>query len=94
MRKGYTPVIRVPLMVAGTPYLAVANYQDGSTTEVDSTLYKWDGSTFAVFQSFPTSAALGWESFVIAGTSFLAVANHYNDSTYKVNWAYNRVKIC
>ncbi len=66
-------------------YLALANRYDDSTRNIDSKIYKWNGTSFVEFQSIPTNGALGWESFVIDGEFHLAVANYYNDSTWNIN---------
>ena len=64
----------------GETFLAVANWWDGSTSNIDSFIYKWNGSRFVLFQSIPTHAARAWEPFSICGETFLAVANFYGKS--------------
>ena len=54
--------------IAGRQYLAVANFEDGSSKNVDSKIYRWSGTSFGEYQSIATSGAKGWEFFVIAGT--------------------------
>jgi len=69
-------------VIEGETYLAVANYyNDAGTFNVDSKIYKWNGSSFSEFQSIPTNGALDWESFTIDGEIYLAVANSNNDTT-------------
>ncbi len=71
--------------IGGESYLAVANDGNGSTHNINSKIYKWDGSAFAEVQSIATNGGRDWESFSIAGESYLAVANNYNDSTQNIN---------
>ena len=52
---------------------------------IDSKIYKWDGTSFAEFQSIPTSGALDWHSFEIAGETYLAVANHDDYPSYNID---------
>ena len=66
-------------------YLAVANHWNDSTRNIDSHIYKWNGSEFIQEQAIPTNDALDFESFVIDGKTYLAVANRYNDSTYNLD---------
>jgi len=66
-------------------FLAVANTYNDSTYNIDSKIYKWDGSSFVEIQSIPTHGAADWESFTIGTETFLAVANYYNDSTYNID---------
>jgi hypothetical protein len=63
-------------------YLAVANLSNGSTYNIDSKIYQWDGASFVEFQSIPTNGATDWEFFTIDADHYLAVAYYYNDSTY------------
>jgi hypothetical protein len=66
-------------------YLAVANTYNGSTYNLDSKIYRWNGTAFTETQSIPTNGAMDWEFFTIGSDYYLAVANHYNNSTYNVN---------
>jgi len=75
-------------VIDGTPYLAVANYSNDSSNNphiINSTIYRWDGSSFVEVQSILTYGAKDWESFTIGGTPYLAVANHRNNSSYDTN---------
>ncbi|RKZ67812.1 MAG: hypothetical protein DRQ48_09330, partial [Gammaproteobacteria bacterium] len=67
-------------------YLAVANYYNGTTRNVNSVIYKWNTGTlqFDVFQSIATSGAINWEFFTIGTDHYLAVANNNNDSTRNI----------
>ncbi|CAE7367414.1 TSPEAR [Symbiodinium sp. CCMP2456] len=66
----------------GIQHLAVANHHDGSSSNVDSKLYRWDdaNSTFFEMQSIPTKGATDITAFSMNGIQHLAVANHYDDS--------------
>jgi len=61
--------------VNGVQYLAVANNTDGSSGNINSVIYRWDGSSFVELQSISTSSAFDWESFTLGGEQYLAVAN-------------------
>jgi hypothetical protein len=66
-------------------FLAVANSTNFITNNIDSKIYKWDGSAFVQYQSILTHAAHDWESFTIGTDTFLAVANFGNDSTNNID---------
>ena len=70
--------------IDGQTYLAVANYSNNSTSNIDSHIYQWDSTTnqFDQIQAIATIGAYDFESFTIDGQTYLAVANYYNDSTY------------
>ena len=67
-----------------TSYLAVANKFDGSTFNINSQIFKFDGAAFQPFQLIATQGALDWEFFTIGNASYLAVAN-YNNGTRNIN---------
>ena len=71
--------------IDGETYLAVANYHNDSSYNVNSRIYKWDGTSFVEFQAVPTNGAYDWESFEIGGETYLAVANYYNGSTRNID---------
>ena len=60
--------------------LSFANIDDGKNNNLDSFIYKWNGSAFALFQSIPTYRAAAWHPFVICGQTYLGVANAKDDS--------------
>ena len=72
-------------MINTNHYLAVANHYNGSTRNINSKIYKWNGSSFAEFQSIATNGAHDFEHFMIDTNHYLAVANNYNGSTYNIN---------
>ena len=71
----------------GQSYLAVANYQNGSSNVINSQIFKFDAmsNSFLLFQSIPTVGATDWEFFTIDNQSYLAVANSNNGSSRTVN---------
>ena len=60
-------------------YLAFANAFTGdretSSSETNSEILKWNGSSFSSVLNVPTFGAYGWENFVMNGFNFLIVAN-------------------
>ena len=61
-------------------FLAFANYRSGEHMfNVDSSIYKWDGSKFILFQLIPTHGAFTWHPFLFCGETFLGVANWHDD---------------
>ena len=70
-------------VIDGETYLAVANYRNDSSYNIDSKIYQWNTTTnqFDEVQAIATSGAADFESFVIDGETYLAVANYYNGST-------------
>ena len=56
----------------GQIFLAIANFDDGSKTNI----FKWNGNDFVSFQSVRTYGAIAWHPFVMCGQTFLGVANH------------------
>ena len=56
----------------GQIFLAIANFEDGSKTNI----FKWHGNDFVSFQSVPTYGANVWHPFVLCSQTFLGVANH------------------
>ncbi|XP_069841332.1 thrombospondin-type laminin G domain and EAR repeat-containing protein [Dendropsophus ebraccatus] len=59
-------------------FLVVANTFNGTSTNIQSHMYIWLGSTFRPFQSIMTFGASDWEFFRIKDRFFLAVANSHN----------------
>jgi len=53
-------------------FVAFAN--QGRDNSMDSTIFKWAGNKFEVFQNFTTENARKWEFFTIGTEQFLAVA--------------------
>ena len=56
-------------------FLAFANRRNVAGFNIESFLYKWNGSGFVLFQSIPTRGALTMHPFEICDETFLVVAN-------------------
>ncbi|MCP4346528.1 MAG: hypothetical protein GY795_13505 [Desulfobacterales bacterium] len=68
-------------MIDSDHYLAVANHATSNSNRwTNSKIYKWNGSSFAEFQSFYTFAACDWEHFTIGTDHYLARASYRTDS--------------
>ncbi|KAM4698063.1 thrombospondin-type laminin G domain and EAR repeat-containing protein [Rhinophrynus dorsalis] len=59
-------------------FLVVANTFNGTSTNIQSHIYIWLGSSFRPFQSIMTFGASDWEFFRIKDRFFLAVANSHS----------------
>ncbi|KAL0985671.1 hypothetical protein UPYG_G00160290 [Umbra pygmaea] len=71
-------------------FLVVANTLDGTSTNINSTIYIWLGGIFRPFQYIKTVGATDWEMFQIGNRYFLAVANgqmlsEKGPSVYNIN---------
>lgn len=73
----------------GEHYLAVANFivplDERYNHEIESHIYKWDGTNFGLVQRILTYGASDWEYFTINDENYLAVSNHRNNSSYSLN---------
>lgn len=72
-------------VIDGTTYLAIANYQDNSTVELNSAIYKWENNQFTLFQELSTKGASDWEFFTIESQHYLATANYKSQTNYEIN---------
>ena len=68
--------------IDGVQHLAVANFVDDSSRNIDSKVYRWNdvSSTFLEMQSIPTKGARGCAAFSVNGIQHLALANFADDS--------------
>lgn len=66
-------------------FLALASTWDGKSPEINSKIYRWDGTKFADFQAIPTSWATEWEYFTIGAESYLVVADNHSSMSYNIN---------
>ena len=75
--------------ISGVSYLAVANHAKtvglGLQYNINSVIYKWDGSNFVEYQQIPTKGAIDFEHFKIQQYDLLAVANVLDGSTTRVD---------
>jgi len=69
----------------GNCYLVAANMRDELTYNVDSKVYKWDGTSFIEYQSIPTHGASDAEFFTVDDDSYLAIANMYDGTTHNID---------
>ena len=58
-------------------FLAISNYYDGSSYNINSFIYKWNSSKFEKIQDVATEGAYGSETFAICNETFIAFANHF-----------------
>ena len=66
----------------GETFLAFANYNKLKafyTYNMDSPIYKWDGSKFVLFHNISTRGAFDWHPFSICGQMYLGLANGHGD---------------
>ena len=64
----------------GSTFLAFANYRRGSGQyDINSPIYKWNGSHFVLFQSIPTRGAAALHPFMMCSQTFLGVASYDDD---------------
>ena len=68
-------------------YLAVANFNNGTSHRLNSVIYQWSLSQekFVVFQSIETFGAHSIDFFEITNEHFLAISNNYDDSSSSIN---------
>ncbi|RKZ17604.1 hypothetical protein DRQ50_04790 [bacterium] len=73
--------------ISGDHYLAIANYYNGTTLNLNSVIYKWNTGTlqFDSFQSIATNGAFDWHFFTIETDHYLAIANFHNGSTHNAD---------
>ena len=66
--------------VNGSTFPAFANHRSGSGQHnINSPIYKWNGSHFVLFQSIPTCGAAALHPFMMCSQRFLGVASLYDD---------------
>jgi len=66
--------------IADKHYLAVANRQNGVTTQLNSVIYQWNGQQFVALQNISTNSATSFNFFEILQELFLAVTKQYGNS--------------
>ena len=67
----------------GDIFLAFANHHNGNTYNLESFIYKWNGSKFVLFQSIPTRGASALYPFVVCGQMFVAAVNFYDENVQR-----------
>ena len=64
----------------GSTFLAFANHRSASGQHnINSPIYKWNGSHFVLFQSIPTRGAAALHPFMMCSQTFLGVASYCDD---------------
>jgi len=71
--------------LGGDHYLVATNMHDERTYNVDSKVYKWDGTSFVEYQSIPAYGASDAEFFSLGDDSYLAIANMYDGTTHNID---------
>ena len=66
-------------------YLAVANSFDGTTSRLNSVIYRWNGTLFVSFQNLTTLGGDGFNFFTIDKEPFLTAANLWDGVTNSIN---------
>ena len=72
-------------MIADKHYIAIANYRDGNTYNLNSSVFQWNGHSFELCQNISTSGATSFNFFKIHSELFLAVTNSYDGSSSRIN---------
>ena len=62
-------------MISDKHYLAVAKRLNGTTHQLNSVIYRWNGHEFVTLQNIPTNSATSFNFFEILQELFLAVTN-------------------
>ena len=75
--------------IADKHYLAVANHYNGTTNQLNSVIYQWNGHQFVALQNIPTNGATTFNFFQILKELFLAVANKYGNVLVFYKWKDN-----
>jgi len=58
-------------------FLAITNFNNGSSHSINSFIYKWNSSKFEKIQDIATEGAVSSEAFAINNETFLAFAHHF-----------------
>ena len=71
---------------AGQHFLGIMNSYNGSTYNLSSYVYKWNGTQFDTANpvAFPTNHGWGIEGFSIGARHFVAFANYHNGSSFTI----------
>ena len=70
-------------------YLAVNNRNNGVTSQLNSTIYQWNGHKFVFFQNITTVGGTSFNFFEISSESFLAVTNTDLNNLIIYKWKSN-----
>ena len=72
-------------MIADKHYIAIANHEDGSIYNLNSSVFQWNGHSFELWQNISTSGATSFNFFKIHSELFLAVTNSYDGISKSIN---------
>ncbi|XP_068731155.1 thrombospondin-type laminin G domain and EAR repeat-containing protein-like [Montipora capricornis] len=72
-------------MIADKHYIAIANYWDGNTYNLNSSVFQWKGHSFELWQNISTSGGTSFDFFKIHSELFLAVTNSYDGISKSIN---------
>ena len=61
-------------------FLFVANYFDGTSHSINSTVYRWAGQQFVHYQDLPTHGASGCKAFMLNGETYVLFGNKMDDT--------------
>ncbi len=70
--------------IGNNTYLVVANRTDGTTDNLNSKIYRWNGTAFIEIQSIATNSARDWEFLTIGTDAYLTVANYSDGSSNNI----------
>jgi hypothetical protein len=75
-----------PFEIGPDHFIMINNYKDSSANyNINSVVYKWDGSQFVPVQSIATHGSTSVKPFTIDGSFYIAVSNLFNGSSYFVD---------
>jgi len=70
----------------GEFYIAVANrYIEGIDDEFTSSIYKWNGNAFSVYQTISTYGANDWKFFIIKDEYYQILSNYRTNSSHNID---------
>ena len=77
-------------MISDKHYLAVANRLNGTTHQLNSVIYQWNGHEFVSLQNIATNSATSFNFFKILQELFLAVTNYGGMNSVIYKWKDNQ----
>lgn len=69
-------------VIGSDDYLVFSFNYNGTTTDIPSRIFKFNGTAFTPFQDIQTHGVMGWKFFTMNGKNYLAAANN-GMSTYE-----------
>ena len=77
-------------MISDKHYLAVANYYNGATYQLNSVIYQWNGHQFVTLQNISTNSTTSFNFFEMIQEMFLAVTSALAKSAVIYKWKDNQ----